>query len=372
MDDRKQLTRFALEFVRSQGACAAGVATTATLAGGPPSTDLTYVLPGAKSAVSFAVPLDPEKIERFLAKRDHAAHQQDNIATNLFVTGLAVGLADYLNQRGFASHGLSSNNVYRADTPKGLLDFLPPLSHRYLAVRSGVGWFGLSGNVITKTHGAAVILGSMVTTADLAPTDPLPAEEKYCDECQLCMGACLSGLMEKKERTTVTMGGVEFSYSKRRAYSRCDLVCGGFTGLAKNGKWSTWSPGRFSIPDGEEEFEPALLKAITASWPRPEIQGGFYHPAMPGERKLNLTCGNCQLICHPSRKERKRRYHLLTKSGVVIQHGDGSLEAVSPAAAKKHLAAMGSDQRACYEDLSAPMVRQTRDDERPSAAPPLA
>jgi epoxyqueuosine reductase QueG len=356
MDDRKQLTQLAIDYVMCEGACAAGVATRETLAGGPPSTDLEYVLPGAKSAVSFAVPLDQEKIERFLSKQDHAAHQQDNVHTNLVVTGLAVGLASFLDQRGYPSYGVSANTVYRKDTPRGLFDFKPDISHRYLAVRSGVGWFGLSGNVITKTHGAAVILGSMVTTAELEPTDPLPADEKYCDECQLCMASCASGLMHRKERTAVTMGGVEFSYSKRRIYRRCDLVCGGFTGLAKNGKWSTWSPGRFPIPEKDEEFEPALLKAITDSWPRPEIKGGFYHSAMPAQRKLNLTCGNCQLICHPVRDERKRRYKLLTKSGVVVQHPDGSLEAVRPEVAKQHLAAMSLEQRACYEDLSAQVM----------------
>ena len=79
--------------------------------------------------------------------------------------------------------------------------------------------------------------------------------------------------------------------------------------------------------------------------------GGFHHPAMPGYRKLNFTCGNCQLICHPDREERKRRYELLVKSGVVVQHPDGSLEAVSPEIADKHLARMLPEQRACYEDV---------------------
>ncbi len=353
MDDRRALAQFAMDYVKLEGACAAGVVTKETLAGGPPSTDLEYVLPGAQSAVTFAVPLDPRKIEPYLGKRDQAGHQDDNIHTTVFVTGLAVMLADYLDQRGYPSRGVSSNAVYRKDTPRGMIDFLPDLSHRYLAVRSGVGWFGLSGNVITKTHGAAVILGSVVTTAALEPTDPLPAEESYCDECKLCMGSCLSGLMDKRERTTVTMGGIEFSYSKRLSYHRCDLVCGGFTGLSKNGKWSTWSPGRFPIPERDEEFQPVLMKAIADSWPRPEIEGGFYHPAMPGQRKINFTCGNCQLLCHPERAERKRRYKLLAGNGVVVQHADGSLEAVPPGAAKRHLAAMSPEQRACYEEASA-------------------
>ena len=40
------------------GACAVGVATLESLAGGPPSADLTYVLPDAKSAVVFGFALD--------------------------------------------------------------------------------------------------------------------------------------------------------------------------------------------------------------------------------------------------------------------------------------------------------------------------
>jgi epoxyqueuosine reductase QueG len=326
-----------------------GICTRETLAGGPPSTDLDYVLPGARSAVTFAVPMDQQKIVRYLAKQSHAEHREDNVHVNTFVTGLAVSLAEYWNQKRIPSRGLAGNGVYRLDTPRGIYDFMPDISHRYLAVRSGVGWFGLSGNVITKSHGASVILGSVVTTAELEPTEPLPEDEKYCDECKLCQASCTSGLMDEKERTTVSIGSMEFSYSMRRSYQRCDLVCGGFAGLSRNRKWSTWSPGRFELPDADEDFEPALIEAIVASAPRPEIPGGFYHPAMPGVRKLNVTCANCQLICHPERAERKRRYRLLTRGGVVVQNPDGSLEAVKPDEAKERLAAMSSDQRAMYE-----------------------
>jgi epoxyqueuosine reductase len=349
--DPADLSEAATKFLTAQGACAVGICTKETLAGGPPSTDLEYVLPGAKSAVSFAVPMDQEKIERFLAKENYADHQQDNIHTNTFVTGLAVGLAEYWNQQGIISRGICGNGVYRHDTPGGMYDFMPDISHRYLAVRSGVGWFGLSGNVITKQNGASVILGSVVTTALLEPTDPLPEDEKYCDECKLCMASCTSGLMDPKEKTTVAIGSAEFSYSKRRSYERCDLVCGGFTGLSKNRKWSTWAPGRFEVPEDDDEVQPVLMQTVLATAPRPEIAGGFYAPAMPGLRVLNVTCANCQLICHPERNERKRRYKLLTKGGVVVQHPDGSLEALTPKQAEAHLAAMSPEQRAMYESV---------------------
>ncbi len=350
-DDSRALTDFAFEFLEIQGASKVGVATVETLAGGPPSTNLEYVLPGAKSAVSFAVPFDPDAIDRYLSKQSHGDHQRDNFRTNFLVTGLAAGLAEYWNQHDIPSVGVLANAVYRKDTPRGIYDFMPDLSHRYVAVASGVGMFGVSGNVMTEEHGACVVLGTVVTRAELVATQPLPADHHLCDDCQLCYASCASGLMDREKTTTVTMGGHEFSYSERRSYHRCDLVCGGFTGLAKNGKWSTWSPGRFEIPEHDEEFPAALGHAIGAAAPRPKIEGGFHHPAMPGGRKLNLTCGNCQLVCHPDREERRRRYQLVIRSGVVVQNDDGSLEAVSPEIANKRFCEMSAERRAMYEEL---------------------
>ena len=193
--DKEQLTQLAKKLVTSSGAFAAGIATTETLKGGPPSTDLTYVLPEARSAVVFAVPLDQEAIEKFLKKEDMAPENLDNRRVNNLSSGLAFELSEFLNMKGYKSVPLAANAVYRKETPRGPYDEKPPISHRYLAVRSGIAHFGLSGNVITKEYGAAIILGSVVTEAELVPTDPLPPEDNYCDECRLCMSACASGLM---------------------------------------------------------------------------------------------------------------------------------------------------------------------------------
>ena len=89
-----------------------------------------------------------------------------------------------------------------------------------------------------------------------------------------------------------------------------------------------------------------------ASAPRPLlVEGGFHHPAMPGRRKINFTCGNCQLICHSDKDERKRRYDLLRNSGVVIQNADGSLEAVAPDIAEKYVSELPDERRALYEKV---------------------
>ncbi len=344
-EDLNQLVK---DLVLNAGAIDVGIVTTETLEGGPPSTDLSYVLDGAKSAVVFALPLDQEKIERFLKKEDFPGHCLDNVRTNTHASGIALELARFLEMKGQAAVPVESNFVYRKDTPRGPLDEKPPISHRYLAVRAGIAHFGLSGNVIRKKEGAAIILGSVVTDARLKPTDPLPAEENYCDECRLCLSACASGLMHPDEKATVTLGGVEFSYARRQSYNRCDYVCGGFTGLSKSGKWSTWSPARFSIPEKDEEFLDALRSTVKPYVYRPRPGIGFYHALLPGN-KGQLTCGHCQLICHPEKDVRKERFKMLTEAGVVIQLEDGSLKAVSSEEALEHLAAMSPEKRALYE-----------------------
>lgn len=339
------LRKIVLDYPVTGGACAVGIATVDTLEGGPPSVDLRSVLPDAQSAVVFAVPLDQNLIEPFLSKKDRLSHERNNFQTNYLASGIALALCDHLRQKGYPSVPVSANEVFRPE-PLKRGEMLPEISLRYLAVRSGVGHFGLSGNVITRSHGAPVILGAVVTAAQFTPTEPLPPEENYCDECRLCMASCASGFMDGAETAAVTMGGIEYTYSKRRNQFRCQFVCGGFSGLHQSGRWSSWSPGRWTIPDEDDNILVALRPGFKAYNKWPDIEGGQHHIMMG--KKLLLTCGNCQLVCHPEKKVRARRHKMLTENGVIVQRDDGSLVAVSPEAAREHLAAMEPDRRALY------------------------
>jgi len=330
------------------GAFSSGIVRKEDLAGGPPSADLTYVLPKAKTAFVFALAMDPKKIEAFLQKKDHAAHDQDNVRTNVLASGISLEISNYLKMKGYNSVPLGSNLEYRTDTKNGVLDEAPPISHRYLAVRSGIGWFGRSGNIIAPEHGSGIILGSLVTEAELTPTEPLPEKDNYCDDCKLCHAACASGFLNPNETTQVSLGGQTFSYSKKNHHTRCDYVCGGFTGLHPSKKWSTWSPGRFPIPEKDEDFMHAMINSAQAYKSRPRLKGGFYHFLIPGNH-VSLTCCHCALICVPDREERNRRFKMIKNSGVVIQLDDGSLKAVSPEKAEIHLSNMTPEVRALYE-----------------------
>jgi len=298
-----------------EGACEVGIATVKTLEGGPPSSDLTYVLPAAKSVVSYAIAIDQKPIKPYLMKKERLALEKAFIRANVLASGIALHLANYLTQKGYPSVPVAANNVFRPPDPDASSDYIvdlyyPDIAHRYLAVRSGVGHMGSSGNIITKNQGAAVILGATVTSAQLIPTLPLPEEENYCDDCGLCMASCVAGFMDRREKTSISLGGFEVTYSKRCNYGRCDLVCSGYTGLHSSGKWSTWSPGRFAIPKNDDELRPAYERMQRAHNKWPASEGGRYFYFM--DEKLRVSCANCQLVCCPDKNERKARYKMLT------------------------------------------------------------
>jgi Uncharacterized Fe-S protein len=346
-----ELTEALKEMALTLGAFKVGIATTKTLSGGPPSADLTYVLPEAKSAVCFALAFDQNLIDPYFKKEDHGSLETNKVRTTTLANGIALEIAGFLQQYGYKAVPQSANFVYRMDTENWMMDMHPPISHRYLAVCSGIGHFGYSGNIITKEYGSAIVLASVVTDAELVPTEPLPEEENYCDECKLCLSVCSSGYVDPVEKVTVTLGGKEFSYGKRRSNARCFLVCGGLTGLNSSGKWSTWSPARFEIPKKNEDFLATLPDAIQAYQGRPKFKGGFFICLIPGSR-MEYTCSNCHFVCHPNKEVRKAGYKMLTESGVVIQEPDGTRRAVSPEEAKEYLKSMSPERRKLYESIS--------------------
>ena len=59
--------------------------------------------------------------------------------------------------------------------------------------------------------GPAIILGGLLTEAELEPTKPLDKSENYCDyyNCLQCCGSCPSKTLHGQDLVTVTMGGHE-------------------------------------------------------------------------------------------------------------------------------------------------------------------
>jgi epoxyqueuosine reductase len=65
---------------------------------------------------------------------------------------------------------------------------------REAAARSGVGFYGKNTMLITRRFGSWVVLGTLVTTAELEPTPPLDAD---CGSCTLCIDACPTDALDE-------------------------------------------------------------------------------------------------------------------------------------------------------------------------------
>ena len=343
------------KFLKDRGAKKVGFANKESLAG-PPNADISYVIPEAKSAISYALLFDRDKIRDYLAKKEGAFHEHETNRFDLNYRSVKISreLASWLKQKGYDAKHIISNNNYKKEI-KGWRATMPPtLSHRYVAVASGVGSFGWSGNVGMKGIGTTILLGTLVTTAELKPTEPIPPEEGFCTKCKLCTKVCSAQMFSKEEEVTFTLGGHEYSHAKRNGYVRCQYVCGGFTGLHPSKKWSTYSPGRFPIPETNKEIYKMMGKALRRyqTWPKrtdvkSKYKDGYENEAAPGV-DVRLTCGMCQNLCWGNAKDTADNYRILTNSGCIIQNPDGSIDIFPSEEAEKHFEALPEKHRKKY------------------------
>jgi len=353
--------------LKELGAIRVGFVTLETLAGGPEGANLKYLLPSAESAVCWAIPMQMDLIRPYLGKTNPNArgdHEKDNIEVNIKSSAMSRTIAKFLVEKGYEVASVIANNKYREDDPSWNVTLPPEISLRYLAVRSGVASFGWSGNVGIKGYGTVIILGGTITNAKLEPSDPIPELESFCDECKICTKVCAFQMFSPDEKIEVTLGGHKFSYSKRINKLRCVLTCGGFNGLHKSGKFSTFSPGRYDYPENPMEVTRALTAAMAGQRKRPLIKdnstgyvpasfsGGKGASSLPTEETKNdvvqLSCGNCQVICWGDPRETAKNYKILVNSGCVIQREDGTLEVFPPDKAKEEFEKMPLKRQRWY------------------------
>ncbi|WP_419917679.1 tRNA epoxyqueuosine(34) reductase QueG [Candidatus Poriferisocius sp.] len=64
------------------------------------------------------------------------------------------------------------------------------LVDREAARRAGLGWYGKNSNILLPGRGSWFVLGTVVTTAELVPSDPVPDQ---CGPCRRCLESCPTG-----------------------------------------------------------------------------------------------------------------------------------------------------------------------------------
>jgi len=337
----------ALKMPIGLGASKSGIATKETLKG-PNLADLEYVLPGARSAIIFCVPFDQDLIDPFLSKKSFEL-SENKIRTTTLTFGISFEISTVLSSLGYRTYPVASNFAFRRDSPNGIFDRIPPISLKLMARACGIGHIAQSGLLINKEHGAAFSLGGVVTDAVLEPTGPLPEEENYCDGCLVCKKACVADHINSG-RVSIELGNDTVRAGNCRLPARCAYPCGGITGLHKSGEWSTWSPGRFPLPEDDEDYRTISRRYVQQYLQRKRDGAISYNPLLAYPYEMQYSCCNCQFVCHPDIKVRKRRLELLTKSGVVIEEEDGRKRAVSPREANEFYSKMPPERRRLFID----------------------
>ena len=70
---------------------------------------------------------------------------------------------------------------------RGFVDSAPVLERSW-ATKSGVGWVGKNGNLITKQNGSFFFIATLITDLELDYDDPFAKD--FCGSCTRCIDAC--------------------------------------------------------------------------------------------------------------------------------------------------------------------------------------
>lgn len=149
---------------------------------------------------------------------------------------------------------------------RGFVDSAPVLERSW-AQRSGIGWVGKNGNLITKESGSFFFIATLITDLELEYDDPFAKD--YCGSCTKCIDAC---------PTEAILPGKVVNGSKCISYFTIELKDMLIPNEMK-GKFDNWAFGcdicqdvcpwnRFSKPNNEPEFTPMpeVLNLTTKEW----------------------------------------------------------------------------------------------------------
>lgn len=73
---------------------------------------------------------------------------------------------------------------------RGFVDSAPVLERSW-AVRTGLGWVGKNGNLLTKKNGSFFFIATLITDLELNPDAPFSTD--HCGSCTRCLDACPTG-----------------------------------------------------------------------------------------------------------------------------------------------------------------------------------
>jgi len=149
---------------------------------------------------------------------------------------------------------------------RGFVDSAPVLERSW-AQKSGLGWIGRNGNLITKGSGSFFFIATLITDLQLVPDDPFAKD--FCGSCRKCVDACPTEAI-LPDKTVNGSRCISYFTIELKAELIPDEM---------QGKFDNWLFGcdtcqdvcpwnRFSRPHNEEGFQPlpGLLNLSSRQW----------------------------------------------------------------------------------------------------------
>lgn len=210
------------------------------------------LVPGAKSVITVLMNYFPEehqkpgapKIARYAFGKDYHEVIKEKLNQLLLTMQQQIG---EINGRGFVDSA--------------------PVLERSWAQRSGLGWIGKNGNLITRQQGSFFFIATLITDLELVYDDAFAKD--YCGTCTKCINAC---------PTDAILGNKVIDGSKCISYFTIELKEMLIPENVK-GKFQNWMFGcdicqdvcpwnRFSTPAAEAAFKPIaeILNLSTKEW----------------------------------------------------------------------------------------------------------
>jgi epoxyqueuosine reductase len=214
--------------------------------------DPSKLVPGAKSVIT-------------LLKNYFPSESQGNNDLNISKYAWGKDYHEVIKQK-LREFLFNINENIGAVNGRGFVDSAPVLERTW-ANRSGLGWIGKNGNMITKQSGSFFFIATLIVDIDLEYDDPFVKD--YCGSCTKCIDAC---------PTEAIMEGNIVNGSKCISYYTIELK-DALIPAEMSGKFNNWMFGcdicqdvcpwnRFSKPHSEVAFTPLpeILNLTTKEW----------------------------------------------------------------------------------------------------------
>lgn len=133
----------------------------------------SLLVPGAKSVITLMMNYFPEeeqsntssKISKYAYGKDYHLVIREKL--NTLLSDLRENIGE-INGRGFVDSA--------------------PVLERSWAVKTGLGWVGKNGNLLTKQNGSFFFIATLITDLEIEPDTPFTTD--HCGTCRKCIDAC--------------------------------------------------------------------------------------------------------------------------------------------------------------------------------------